>query len=131
MLCLISNTLPQLEPSSLHSSTVLHHRHLQTTCYNHLLLLLLLLHLISREENLSSNKLGPPPPTTPTLSRGVVKSEGPSALQLQNTSLWKNTWISFRNSILHLYFVHFLFQVDIMDRNVYLLVSMGVSSAFG
>ena len=31
MLCLISNTLPQ---SSLHPSTVLHHRHLlQTTCY--------------------------------------------------------------------------------------------------
>ena len=37
-LCLISYTLPQLEPSSLQPSTVLHHRHLlQTTCYNHLL----------------------------------------------------------------------------------------------
>ena len=48
-LCLISNTLPQLEPSSLQPPSVLHHRHLlQTTCYNHLLLLLLL--LISREE---------------------------------------------------------------------------------
>ena len=29
LLCLISNTLPQLEQSSLHPSTVLHHRHLQ------------------------------------------------------------------------------------------------------
>ena len=35
--CLISNTLPQLEQSSLQPSTVLHHRHLlQTTSYNHL-----------------------------------------------------------------------------------------------
>ena len=34
---LVSNTLPQLEPSSLQPSTVLHHRHLlETTCYNHL-----------------------------------------------------------------------------------------------
>ena len=39
LLCLISNTLPQLEQSSLQLSTVLHHRHLQTTSYNHLLLL--------------------------------------------------------------------------------------------
>ena len=37
-LCLISNTLPQLEPSSLQPPTVLHHRQLlQTTRYNHLL----------------------------------------------------------------------------------------------
>ena len=57
VLCLISNTLSQLEPSSLHPSTVLHHRHLlQTTCYNHLLLLLHL--LVSRKENTSSNMLG-------------------------------------------------------------------------
>ena len=49
LLCLISNTLPQLEQSSLHPSTVPHDRHLlQTTCYNHLLLLLHL--LISRKE---------------------------------------------------------------------------------
>ena len=64
LLCLISNTLPQFEQSSLHPSTVLHHCHLlQTTCYNHLLLLLHL--LISREENPSSNRLGTP------LSQGV------------------------------------------------------------
>ena len=49
LLCLISNTLPQLEQSSLHPSTVLHHRHLlHTICYNHRLLLLHL--LISRKE---------------------------------------------------------------------------------
>ena len=47
LLCLISNTMPQLEQSSLQPSTVLHHRHLlQTTSYNHLLLHL----LISRQE---------------------------------------------------------------------------------
>ena len=46
---LISNTLPQLEQSSLHPSTILHHRLLlQTTCYNHLRLLLHL--LISSKE---------------------------------------------------------------------------------
>ena len=46
---LISNTLPQLEQSSLQPSTVLLHRHLlQTTSYNHLLLLHHL--LISRKE---------------------------------------------------------------------------------
>ena len=69
-LCLISNTLPQLEQSSLHPSTVLHHRHLlRTTCY------------------------GPPPTDhllqsspTPTSSHlqkrsQVEKPEGPSALQ--------------------------------------------------
>ena len=34
LLCPISNTLPQLEPSSLQPPSVLHHRHLiQTTCY--------------------------------------------------------------------------------------------------
>ena len=54
--CLISNTLPQLEQSSLHPSTVLDHRLLlQTTCYNH--------HLpqhISRKEKTSSYRLGTP-----------------------------------------------------------------------
>ena len=44
LLCLISNTMPQLEQSSLQPSTDLQHRHLQTTSYNHLLL-----HLISRK----------------------------------------------------------------------------------
>ena len=33
LLCLISNTLPQLEQSTLQPSTVLQHRHLQTTSY--------------------------------------------------------------------------------------------------
>ena len=43
LLCLISNTMPQLEQSSLQPSTELHHRHLlQTTSYNHLLLHLLI-----------------------------------------------------------------------------------------
>ena len=44
LLCLISNTMPQLEQSSLQPSTDLHHRHLQTTSYNNLLL-----YLISRK----------------------------------------------------------------------------------
>ena len=57
LLCLISNTLPQLEQSSLHPSTVLHHRLLlQTTCYNHLRLFL---HLMPRKKR-SSNRLGIP-----------------------------------------------------------------------
>ena len=44
LLCLISNTMPQLEQSSLQPSTDLHHRHLlQTTSYNHLLLLHLII----------------------------------------------------------------------------------------
>ena len=74
LLCLISNTLPQWEQSSLHPSTVLQHRHLlQTTSYNHLLLLH---HLISRKgKKTSSNRLGTP------LSWRVEKPEGPSALQ--------------------------------------------------
>ena len=43
LLCLIANTMPQLEQSSLQPSTDLHHRHLlQTTTYNHLLLHLLI-----------------------------------------------------------------------------------------
>ena len=45
------NTLPQLEQSSLHPSTVLHYRLLlQTTCYNNLSLLLYLL-ISSKEKN--------------------------------------------------------------------------------
>ena len=67
-LFLISNTLPQLGPSSLQPPPVLHHRHLlQTTSYNRLLLLL---HLICSLENSSRNRL-----------RTVEKSEGPSPLQ--------------------------------------------------
>ena len=61
LLCQISNTLPQLDQSSLHPSTVLHHRHLlrRATWYNHLRLLL---HLLStrKEKKPSSNKLGTP-----------------------------------------------------------------------
>ena len=67
LLCLISNTMPQLEQSSLQPSTDLQHRHLlQTTSYNHLLL-----HLISRKGK----------PKQQQASRGVEKPEGPSALQ--------------------------------------------------
>ena len=74
LLCLISNTMPQLEQSSLQPSTDLHHRHLQTTSYNHLLLHL----LISRKGKLKQQQARNPPPP---LSRGIEKPEGPSALQ--------------------------------------------------
>ena len=73
LLCLISNTLPQLVQSSLQPSTVLHHRHLlQTTSYNHLLLLH---HHISRKEKTKQQQARNP------LSLGVEKPEWPSALQ--------------------------------------------------
>ena len=59
LLCLISNTMPQLEQSSLQPSTVLHHRHLlQTTSYNHLLLLHL---LISRKGKHKQQQARNPP----------------------------------------------------------------------
>ena len=59
LLCLISNTMPQLEQSSLQSSTDLHHRHLlQTTSYNHLLLLHL---LISRKGKFKQQQARNPP----------------------------------------------------------------------
>ena len=59
LLCLISNTMPQLEQSSLQPSTVLHHRHLlQTTSYNHLLLLH---HLISRKGKPKQQQARNPP----------------------------------------------------------------------
>ena len=79
LLCLISNTIPQLEQSSLQQpSRVLHHRHLlQTTSYNHLLLHL----LISRKEKPKEQQARNPP------SRGVEKPEGPSALQPTTESL--------------------------------------------
>ena len=70
LLCLISNTMPQLKQSSLQPSTD-HHRHLQTTSYNHLLLL----HLLSRKGKLKQQQARNPP------SRGVEKPGGPSALQ--------------------------------------------------
>ena len=57
LLCLISNTLPQLEQSSLQPPTVLHHRHLQTTSYNHLLLH----HLISRKGKTKQQQARNPP----------------------------------------------------------------------
>ena len=73
LLCPISNTMPQLEPSSLQPSTDLQHRHLlQTTSYNHLLLLHL---LISRKGKLKQQQARNP------LDGGVEKPEGPSALQ--------------------------------------------------
>ena len=58
LLCLISNTMPQLEQSSLQPSTDLHHRHPQTTSYNHLLLLHL---LISRKGKLKQQQARNPP----------------------------------------------------------------------
>ena len=73
LLCLISNTMPQLEQSSLQPSTYLQHRHLlQTTSYNHLLLLHL---LISRKGNPSSNRLGTPPPLDGGGGGGVLRSQ--------------------------------------------------------
>ena len=60
LLCLISNTMPQLEQSSLQPSTYLQHRHLlQTTSYNHLLRLHL---LISRKRNHKQQQARNPPP---------------------------------------------------------------------
>ena len=73
LLCLISNTMSQLEQSSLQPSTDLQHRHLlHTTSYNHLLLLHL---LISRKGKRKQQQARIPP------SRGVEKPEGPSAVQ--------------------------------------------------
>ena len=76
LLCLVSNTMPQSEQSSLQLSTYLQHRHLlQTTSYNHLLLLHL---LISRKGKPKQQHARTPPPPP---RRGVEKPEGPSALQ--------------------------------------------------
>ena len=73
LLCLISNTMPQLEQSSLQPATYLQHRHLlQTTSYNHLLRLHL---LISRKRKHKQQQARNPP------RRGVEKPEGPPALQ--------------------------------------------------
>ena len=78
LLCLISNTMPQLEQSSLQPSTDLQHRHLlQTTSYNHLLLLHL---LISRKGKLKQQQARNPPRRGGG-GGGVEKPEGPSALQ--------------------------------------------------
>ena len=60
LLCLISNTMPQLEQSSLQPSTYLQHRHLlQTTSYNHRLRLHL---LISRKRKHRQQQARNPPP---------------------------------------------------------------------
>ena len=73
LLCLISNTLPQLEQSSLQPSTVLHHRHLlQTTSYNHLLLLHHL--LISRKEKTKQQQARNPAP--PPLAEALRSQKG-------------------------------------------------------
>ena len=63
LLCLISNTMTQLEQSSLQPSTDLHRRHLlKTTSYNHLLLL----HLpISRKGKHKQQQARTPPPPQP------------------------------------------------------------------
>ena len=78
LLCLISNTMPQLEQSSLQPSTDLQHRHLlRTTSYNHLLLL----HLLISRKGKPKQQQGRTPPPPPPPRRGVEKPEGPSALQ--------------------------------------------------
>ena len=70
LLCLISNTMPQLEQSSLQPSTDLHHRHLQATSYNHRRLLHL---LISRKGKLKQQQARDPPPPP---SRGLRSQKG-------------------------------------------------------
>ena len=66
-----SNTMPQLEQSSLQPSSDLHHRHLlQTTSYNHLLLLHV---LISRKGNLKQQQARNPPPPP---RRGLRSQKG-------------------------------------------------------
>ena len=72
LLCLISNTMPQLEQSSLQPSTDLQHRHLQTTSYNHLLLLHL---LISRKGKPKQQQARTPPPPPP-LDGGLRSQKG-------------------------------------------------------
>ena len=69
LLCLISNTLPQLEQSSLHLTTVLRHRLLlQTTCYNHFRLLL---HLISNKGKQKQQQARTPPPPLARSQKGL------------------------------------------------------------
>ena len=79
LFCLISNTMPQLEQSSLQPSTILHHRHqLQpspSTPPRHL----------QKRKTQAEHARTPPPP----LSRGVEKPEGPSALQPTTESFRK------------------------------------------
>ena len=72
MCSLISNTMPQLEQSSLQPSTDLQHRHLQTTNYNHLLLHL----LISRKGKLKQQQARTPPPPPPPLDGGLRSQKG-------------------------------------------------------
>ena len=69
LLCLISNTMPQLEQSSLQPSTVLHHRHIHrlpatTISYS--------TSSSPEKKNPSSNRLGPPPP----LAEGLRSQKG-------------------------------------------------------
>ena len=66
LLCLISNTMPQLEQSFLQPSTDLQHRHLlQTTSYNHLLLLHLLISRKGKHKQRQARTTPPPPPPPP------------------------------------------------------------------
>ena len=75
-LSLISNTLPQLEQSSLHPQQF----SVIASCYRPPATTISVFSYTSTspvKNNRTSNRLGPPPP----LSRGVEKPEGPSALQ--------------------------------------------------
>ena len=90
--CLISNTLPQLEQSSLHPTTVLRHRlRLQTTCYSHLRLLLHL-HISSKgkqkqQQARSLRPFNPPPPLS--RSPGTSLQNGEEVLQSKCWSAMK------------------------------------------
>ena len=71
LLCLISNTMSQLDQSSLQPSTDLQHRHLlQTTSYNHLLLL----HLRISRKGKRKQQQGRTPP--PPLAGGLRSQKG-------------------------------------------------------
>ena len=104
LLCLISNTMLQLEQSSLQPSTDLHHRHLQTTSYNHFLLLHL---LISRKGKLKQQQARNPP-----LARGLRSQKGLRPFNpLQN----RNKYYLFSKlvSVLRPFSMLFLFHVNL------------------
>ena len=112
LLCLISNTMPQLEQSSLQPSTDLQHRHLlQTTSYNHLLLLHL---LISRKGKPKQQQARTPPPPR----RGVEKPEGPSALQPTAEVASNMQYESFDNFCERVERTCLEFSPEIVDRTI-------------
>ena len=108
-LCLISNTLPQLEPSSLQPSTVLHHRYL---LHPHLL-------LISREEN--RNRLRPPPPP---LSRGLRSQKGLRPFNSLQHAVREEIVLhaSGEPMLVYLYYSYYVIQ-ERTTYGVYLLIS--------